>query len=156
MLPSTLGLVAPEDPANSIRIEVGVRSGGKDGPVRVVREVVTTIPADRVAMLNLPIQFLWARRTTSRSSQHPGDLKSSDCPEGKTCNAACRQTKRGRFGDPARLRRRLGVHKSNSDPSKGQCFDVAKCFESAELIDVTTLDTGAWCARSRAGIDAAN
>lgn len=137
VLPSTLGLVAPEDPANAIRIEVGVRSGGKEGPVRVVREVVTTIPTDRVAMLNLPIQFLC--KSDDIPFDNDGNLKPSDCPEGKTCIAgACQDS----VVDSSTLPDydEKSVFGGNADPKKGVCFDVVKCFEKAELIDTTMLD----------------
>lgn len=136
VLPSTLGLVAPEDPANAIRIEVGVRSGDDQGPVRVVREVVTTIPADRVAMLNIPIQFL------CKSEEIPfddsGNLK-SECPgEGQTCIA-------GSCVDSTVDSKTLpdfdekSVYGGNADPAKGKCFDVATCFDKGVLVDAKTL-----------------
>jgi len=140
VLPSTLGLVAPDDPTNAIRIEVGVRSGGKDGPVRVVREVVTTIPADRVAMLDVPIQFLCKKDDIPFDNN--GDLKPSDCPDGKTCIAGtCEDSTVDSSTLPDYDPK--SVYGGSGDPTKGECFDVAKCFEAAELIDGSSLDTGA-------------
>ena len=137
VLPSTLGLVAPEDPANTIRIEVGVRDGGKEGKVRVVREVVTTIPKDRVAMLNVPIQFLC--KSEDIPFDNDGNLKPSDCPDGKTCIAGSCQDS---VVDSSTLPDydEKSVYGGNADPAKGKCFDVVKCFEKAELIDTATLD----------------
>ncbi|MBK8254306.1 MAG: hypothetical protein IPK82_16765 [Polyangiaceae bacterium] len=137
VLPSTLGLVAPEDPTNSIRIAIGVRSGGKEGPVRVVREVVTTIPIDRTAMLNVPIQFLC--KSEEIPFDNSGNLKSSDCPDGKTCIA-------GRCEDNVVDSATLPDYDPDSlfggsdDPTKGQCFDVQTCFAEAELIDSVNFD----------------
>jgi hypothetical protein len=140
VLPSTLGLVASDDPANAIRIEVGVRSGGKEGPVRVVREVVTTIPADRVAMLHVPIQFLCKKDDIPFDND--GNLKASDCPDGKTCIAGSCQDN---VIDSSTLPdyNAKEVFGGSGDPAKGACFDVAKCFEKAELVDLTTLESGA-------------
>ena len=137
VLPSTLGLLAPEDPANAIRIEVGVRSGGKEGPVRVVREVVTTIPEDRVAMLNLPIQFLCKKDNIPFDNEN--HLKPSDCPEGKTCIAGTCQDS---VVDSSTLPDydEDEVYGGSGDPSKGVCFDVQKCFGAAQLVDATTVD----------------
>lgn len=137
VLPSTLGLVAPEDPSNAIRIEVGVRSGGKDGPVRVVREVVTTIPADRVAMLNIPIQFLC--KSDDIPFDPDGNLKPSDCPDGKTCIAGtCEDSAVDSSTLPDYDEK--SVYGGNGDPAKGKCFDVATCFEKGVLVDAKTID----------------
>ncbi|MFO0590762.1 MAG: hypothetical protein U0441_24675 [Polyangiaceae bacterium] len=139
VLPSTLGLVAPDDPTNTIRIEVGVRSGGKDGPVRVVREVVTTIPSDRVAMLDIPIQFLC--KNDDIPFDNDGNLKPSDCAEGQTCIAGvCQDSKVDSTTLPDYDPK--SVFGGSSDPAKGICFDVVKCFETAELIDTALLDPG--------------
>lgn len=144
VLPSTLGLVAPEDPTNAIRIEVGVRSGGQDGPLRVVREVVTTVPGDRVVMLHMPIQFLCkkAEDYPPFQNQEATDIKPADCPNGKTCIAGICETS---VVDSAKLPDYDAntVFGGSGDPKKGKCFDVARCFENAELIDDTTLDTKA-------------
>ncbi|MEZ4294334.1 MAG: hypothetical protein R3B70_05110 [Polyangiaceae bacterium] len=151
VLPSTLGLVAPEDPTNSIRIAIGVRSGGKEGPVRVVREVVTTIPVDRTAMLNVPIQFLC--KNDDIPFDNNGNLKSGDCPDGQTCIA-------GRCEDNVIDSSTLPDYDPDSlfggsdDPSKGLCFDVQTCFAEAELIDELNFDLDTCTFPVPAGISA--
>lgn len=137
VLPSTLGLLAPEDPSNSIRIEVGVRSGGLDGKVRVVREIVTTIPADRVAMLNVPIQFLCKKNDIPLDNQN--NLRPSDCPEGKTCIAgSCEDS----VVDSSTLPDydEKDVYGGSGNPANGKCFDVQKCFSAPQLVDAAVLD----------------
>jgi hypothetical protein len=137
VLPSTLGLVASEDPANAIRIEVGVRSGGNEGKVRVVREIVTTIPPDRVAMLNVPIQFLCKKDDIPLDNQN--NLKPSDCPEGKTCIAG---TCEDSVVDSSTLPDydEDEVFGGSGNPETGVCFDVQKCFSAAQLVDAQVLN----------------
>lgn len=136
VLPSTLGLVAPEDAANAIKISVGVRSGDDTGPVRVVRQIVTTIPSDRVAMLNVPIQFLC--KNDDIPFDDDGNLK-SECDEGKTCIAgSCEDN----VVDSSTLPDydEKSVYGGNADPAKGKCFDVATCFDKGVLVDAKTID----------------
>ena len=47
-----------DKPADAISIIISARSGGVDGEVRIVREVVTTIPIDHVATMQIPLEFL--------------------------------------------------------------------------------------------------
>jgi hypothetical protein len=136
VIPSTLGLVAGEDASKVVRIEVGVRSGAQDGPVRVVREAVTTVPPDRVVQLNLPIQFLC--KASNIPYDNDGNL-TTGCDKGKTCIA-------GTCQDSTIDSRTLpdydpkNVFGGASDPAKGACFDVAKCFQTADLIEAATFD----------------
>lgn len=135
VLPGTLGLLAPEDPSDAVRIAVGVRNGAS-GPVRVVREAVTTIPKERVAMLNLPIQFLCKQEEIPFNNDNK---LQSECGEGKTCIAGrCEDNVIDSSTlpnwDPAQ------VFGGSKDPAKGTCFDVQTCFAEAELIDDTKLD----------------
>lgn len=135
VLPGTLGLLGSEDPSDAIRIAVGVRNGA-EGPVRVVREAVTTIPKDRVAMLPMPIQFLCKKDDIPFDNNN--DIQ-SECGEGKTCLAGrCEDS----YVDSATLpdwdpKRVFG---GAIDPAKGVCFDVQTCFAEAELIDAAGLD----------------
>lgn len=135
VLPGTLGLLSPEDPSDAVRIAIGVRNGAS-GPVRVMREAVTTIPQERVAMLNLPLQFLCKKEDIPFDNNNK--LK-SECGEGKTCIAGrCEDSAIDSSTlpnwDPAK------VFGGSKDPAKGTCFDVQTCFAEAELIDTTKLD----------------
>jgi hypothetical protein len=137
VLPGTLGLLSPEDPSDAIRIAVGVRNGAS-GPVRVVREAVTTIPQERVAMLALPIQFLCKQEDIPFNNDNK---LQSECGEGKTCIA-------GRCEDNVVDSSTLPdwdpeqVFGGAKDPSKGLCFDVQTCFAEAEIVDTALIDKG--------------
>lgn len=135
VLPATLGLLSPEDPSDAIRIEVGIRNGA-DGPVRAVREVVTTIPAERVAMLPVPIQFLCKKENIALTTDNK---LQSECGEGKTCIA-------GRCEDNVVDSSTLPdwdaakVFGGANDPANGVCFDVQTCFAEAELVNSASID----------------
>lgn len=135
VLPGTLGLLGSDDASDAIRIEVGVRNGAS-GPVRVVREAVTTIPQERVAMLSMPIQFLCKKDDIPFDND---DKLQSECGEGKTCIAGrCEDS----YVDSSTLPDwdAARVFGGSKDPTKGVCFDVQTCFSEAELIDTTKLD----------------
>lgn len=151
VLPGTLGLLSPEDPSDAIRIAVGIRNGAS-GPVRVVREAVTTIPQDRVAMLALPIQFLCKKEDIPFNNDNK---LASECGPDKTCIAGrCEDS----YVDPATLPDwdPAQVFGGSRDPSKGVCFDVQTCFAEAELIDTSKLDLAACTFPVPASIGAAN
>src|SRR5262245_11268113 len=54
-IPATLAVVAGKDPSQPVTIRVWARQNGK---IRTLREVVTTVPTDRVAALSMPVQWL--------------------------------------------------------------------------------------------------
>src|SRR5262249_33098247 len=123
------------------RIEIGVKGGGTMGKLRVVREVVTTVPQDRIVMLHMPIQFLCKKADDFPPFQDldSNTIAPADCPDGKTCIAgACEDSvvdsETLPVYDPTT------VYGGSGDPKKGRCFDVAQCFSQAELIDDTNFD----------------
>jgi hypothetical protein len=118
-LPGTLALDAPDKPSAAISILVSARTGGKDGTVRVLREVVTTVPLDRSAELDMPIHFL-----CDGSGKVKDGEAVSTCPEGQSCVAgACKDDN----VDSSKL--------PNYAPTKalgdGSCLDVTTCFDSS-------------------------
>lgn len=151
VLPGTLGLLGSDDASDAIRIEVGVRNGAS-GPVRVVREAVTTIPQERVAMLSMPIQFLCKKDDIPFDND---DKLQSECGEGKTCIAGrCEDS----YVDSSTLPDwdAARVFGGSKDPTKGVCFDVQTCFSEAELIDTTKLDLASCSFPVPVSIGAAN
>jgi hypothetical protein len=56
-IPATLTLVAGPDPSVPATIRV---IGIRNGIPRTLRQVITTVPADRVAPLRMPVQWLCA------------------------------------------------------------------------------------------------
>lgn len=122
-LPATLGVVVSEDPSAQVRMRV---VGLSQGVERIVHEVTTTIPADRVATLRMPLQFLCLDvtcdpgQTCAAGTCVPGSIDSSSLPE---------YDQDAIFGD-------------------GTCLDVGRCFHGATeaTVDPTTCtiaDTGA-------------
>ncbi|WP_438032366.1 hypothetical protein [Sorangium sp. So ce204] len=122
-LPSTLALVAGADAAQPAMIQVTAWKGSWP---RVVREVATTVPGDRVAMLRLPVQWLCS------NDRAQGEEAMHNCEPGKTCiNGECvtvAPVAPESLDDYAPER----VFGGNASPAHGRCFDVAECFERSE------------------------
>jgi hypothetical protein len=79
-IPATLGVLRPEDdPSAPITFRLIAR---KNGTAKMLREVVTTIPNNRVAALRLPIRWL-CDDTANESS--PTNVTEKRCPPGQTC-----------------------------------------------------------------------
>jgi formylglycine-generating enzyme len=58
-LPSTLALVQPENPNAQVHIRItAFQTQGQQENARVLRDVVTTVPSARTALLRLPLDFL--------------------------------------------------------------------------------------------------
>jgi hypothetical protein len=123
-LPGTLALDAPENPTDAISIIVSARSGGKDGLVRVVREVVTTVPPGRSAELDLPIEFL----CIGSGKLENGNVAST-CADGETCIA-------GKCVDAKVDSSTLPDYLDKSALGDGSCLDVASCFDSGAIAAV--------------------
>jgi sugar lactone lactonase YvrE len=137
-LPGTLALLASEDPSAAVQILVSARSGGKEGDVRIVREVVTTVPEDRVVTMQLPLQFL----CDGKAQIVDGNPK-SDCPEGQTCLA-------GVCADDGVDSATLPDFRPEDVFVPGVCIDVGVCFNTATPAEVDTGDC------SIAGVDDTN
>jgi hypothetical protein len=117
-LPATGGIIAGDDPAVRVHVQVVARQLGK---ARVLREVRTAIPQDRIAALPVTIQWLCAGDDYVVDS--PQGV-TSKCPKDQTCIAgSCKSMD----VDPATL--------GTFDPSalggasgNDTCFDTASCF----------------------------
>jgi hypothetical protein len=142
-LPATLAFTASEtDPGAAVRVRVVALHG--DGAPRMIREVVTTVPADRTATLPIPIEFLcdgMATTVLDPVTQKPvrdakGDLVfKSTCDDGMTCAA-------GKCVDFTVPEISLASYEGalifggGTGNQDGDCFDAASCFEGATLADV--------------------
>ncbi|WP_437930730.1 hypothetical protein WMF37_16365 [Sorangium sp. So ce291] len=141
-LPATLGFLTPDDPTQALRVRVIASRGGKDG-VRLLREVLTTVPEGRTATLHMPIQFLCdgsaeverdADGNALRDAQGHVLVKNS-CPEGESCVAgSC---------VPREIDSRVlpefeaqAVFGGGDGDSDGLCFDTLRCFAAAESAPV--------------------
>ena len=132
LIPATLGLIVGEDPARPVSIRILALQQGK---ARMLREVVTTVPAQRVATLRIPIQWLCDGSVTEPT---PGQY-SSTCPEGQTCLAGrCTEQKVEEATlpsyDPALI---FGGGTGTGD---GACFDTEGCFAGTSLVTVDAKD----------------
>lgn len=136
-LPATLGFLTPDDPSQALRVRVIASRGGKDG-VRLLREVLTTVPEGRTATLHMPIQFLCdgsaeVERDAEGNARRDAEgnvLVKNSCPEGQSCVAgSCvpREVDSRSLPDYA-VEAVLGGGTGVGD---GICFDTLQCFAAA-------------------------
>lgn len=146
-LPATLVFTAsPTDPGAAIRVRVLALHG--DGVPRMIREVVTTVPADRTATLPIPIEFLCdgtAETVLDPATKKPVfDKKGalvfkSTCDDGMTCAA-------GKCVDVTVPEVSLASYSGalifggGTGSQDGDCFDAAGCFEGSTFADVDLVN----------------
>lgn len=128
-LPGTLGLLAPDKADAAITVMVSARTGGDHGKVRVVREITTTVPQERVVTMPLPIEFLCDGQATTDESDHP----LSTCPDGQTCVAGTCQTKKV---DSSKLH----SYSEGDVYGDGTCFDGAQCWTQPVVAELDAAD----------------
>ncbi|WP_437736991.1 hypothetical protein [Sorangium sp. So ce1335] len=136
-LPATLGFLTPDDPTQALQVRVIASRGGKDG-VRLLREVVTTVPEGRTATLHMPIQFLCdgsaeverdAQGNALRDAQGNVRVKNG-CPEGQSCVAgSCVPREIDARALPEY--EAAAVFGGGDGDSDGLCFDTLRCFAAA-------------------------
>lgn len=139
-LPATLGFLTPDDPAQALRVRVIASRGGKDG-VRLLREVLTTVPEGRTATLHMPIQFLCdgsaevdrdEQGNALRDAQGNVLVKNS-CPEGQSCVAGSCVP---REIDSRALPEFKVEAVFGGGDGDGLCFDTVQCFATAASASV--------------------
>jgi formylglycine-generating enzyme required for sulfatase activity len=129
-IPATLALLAnPDHPSAPVTIQV---MGFRQAKPRVMRETVTTIPAERVATLRVPIEWLCDDSARTES----GEVVST-CPTEETCIAGTCMTSAMNSEDlpdwtPG------DIFGGGDGSGNGVCFDVAPCFANAVNLDVDT------------------
>lgn len=128
-IPATLAVVAGDDPSKPVHIQVWARQSGK---IRVLRDIVTTVPANRIAMMPVPIQWL-----CDGSGQEQDTSILSTCGEGLTCLAgACVSNVVDSSllpdYDPKQV---FGGGKASGG---GSCFDTLACFSEGAVVAVDT------------------
>ncbi len=110
-LPGTLGFKVSSYPGATVTFRVSASKGGKP---RVLREVMTTIPVDRAAMLRMPLQWLCADKI---------------CNKGDTCrNGDCEKIEVIPELDllPYEATKVFG---SDFGGELGACFDTSSCLK---------------------------
>lgn len=138
-LPATLAFTASEqDPGAAVRVRV-FASRGDEAP-RMIREAITTVPADRTVTLPIAIEFLCdgtAEPVTDAAGKPIRDADGnlvfqSTCGEGMTCAA-------GKCVDATVPESTLPVYDETTifgggtASGDGDCFDAATCFDGAKL-----------------------
>jgi len=136
-LPATLGFLAPKSTDRAIRVRVIASRGSAEG-VRLLREVVTTVPQTRTALLSVPIEFLCDGSAQAERDEF-GKVKRDDsgnvvvkstCPNGFTCKAGkCAESTAPAESLPDYDDGKVfGGGSGNGD---GTCFDTTTCFDAA-------------------------
>lgn len=123
-LPATISLVGSGNADDTIQVTVSGRRGGKNGAPRVVRDVVTTVPAERVAELRVTLQYL----CDGTAQEVDGEVVST-CADGETCvDGVCT--------DPAVDSGTL----PDAGASPSTCLDVVPCFGVLSEVVVDKAD----------------
>ncbi len=130
-LPATLAVVAGSDPSIPVTIRVVAL---RNGAPYVLRQAITTVPTDRIALLHMPLAWL----CYDNDVQQVGLDSFSDKCADETCIA-------GDCQDPKIDSKTLPTYSAESvfggaaGPGKpGQCVDVLGCFDQGFESVVTT------------------
>ncbi len=127
-LPATLGILGGDDPSRPATIRV---LGNRNGVPRVLREVVTTIPTDRVAMLRINLAWLCIDHVTTDA----GDDVVTTCDQGETCIAgSCESATLDSAELPDYAPEE--VFGGGDGTGSGDCFDTVACFSDGAEVAV--------------------
>ncbi len=130
-LPATLGIVAGNDPSQPVTIRV---MSSKNGKVRSLREIITTVPSDRLATLSVPVEWLCLDEVSSNGA---GQV-SSTCDAGETCVAgACVASQVDSTVLPTY--QAADIFGGGDGTGTGSCFDTVQCFASGQdaIVDMS-------------------
>ncbi|HEY8074065.1 MAG TPA: hypothetical protein VIF62_08150 [Labilithrix sp.] len=117
-IPGTLGLLEGADASTPFLVRVIAKKGSS---VKMLREVTTTIPGDRVATLRVPIRWLC---DDSGKETSPDQYENATCPAGQTCiGGDCHESSFDSSTAP-------------SESAPGACFDVVACMRDGTAVDV--------------------
>jgi hypothetical protein len=118
-LPATLAILSGKDPSEPVTLRV---IGKQALRVRTVREAVTSVPTDRIAMVRLPIAWLCDGLVTDAGA-------TTSCPSNETCVAG-RCTASAVDASTLPVYREADVFGGGSARGEGGvCFDTTACFE---------------------------
>lgn len=127
-LPGTLALLGSDEPDSAVTVSVSARTGGVNGKVRVMRQVVTTVPQDRIASLQIPLRFI----CDGSGEDENGEAKNT-CPDGQTCIA-------GSCEDRTIDSSTLPDYEEDDVFAGGSCFDPVSCWNFPVAVDVDPSD----------------
>ena len=94
-LPATVAIIGNGDPSTLIHIRISsglaptVAQPGqltKVGIPKTLREVATTVPTNRIAMLRMPIEWLCSAETVTKQAQPDNYVDTTCTQEGTTCH----------------------------------------------------------------------
>lgn len=129
-LPATLAVIEGSNPSVPVTVRL---IGLQKGKAHVIRKAVTTVPTDRIALLQMPVQWLCWGDVTEPNLDEFVDA----CGE-QTCVA-------GSCVDPAIDQKSLETYSASSvfggaaGPGKpGKCVDVLGCFDQGFETPVST------------------
>jgi hypothetical protein len=154
-LPGTVGVTASNNATDSVRIRVTATRGAITDTVapRILRELTTTVPADKAVTVPIPLEFLCDGKPVVKLDAAGQPLRDSNnevvvtdgCGDGETCVA-------GRCASSAVASTTLQAYDAaqifgggtgmNND---GDCFDPAACFDDASpaAVDLATCQIAA-------------
>jgi hypothetical protein len=159
-LPATLAVVEPDDPQAEVRVRVVGFQGQR---ARVLRDVRTTVPHQRTALLRLPLSYLddGSARGTLPAQYVPS--AASGVPDGETkfdptdltviqssCALDGSQTSvAGTCADSSLSASKLpdyadeGVFGDGGTEARPSCFSVQECFASSAAVAPSMITTAA-------------
>lgn len=152
--PATLTVVSNGDPTTPIHVRVitGRATGDETdvGTPRTLREVVTTVPDKRVALLQLTIDWL----CVGAAKAEPDRYVESACPEGLTCVAGdCVDWTIDASTLPDYDE--AAVFGGGSSKGDGRCFDTGACFAAGAMAAVDPADCSVAAPSGGAGANVA-
>ncbi len=136
-LPASLAVVVGENPEATVNLKVAAWQGDQE-ILRLVREVTTTVPRDRVAWLPIELQWLCDGKVQTggvefKGREDPDKHRKirSDCPEGETCiDGACVSD----AVDSSKLPDWDPVRALGDPGAAGACFDVPACYTTRHQV----------------------
>jgi len=135
-VPGTLTVLAGEDPATPVTINV---AGRKENRWRTFRSLTTTVPEQRTALLRMPVQWLCDETAVAMQGDTPANIVlSSTCDDGYTCIAGtCQENAIPEPQMPTyNTESVFGGPWDPEDPSKqGVCFDTLPCMITGEAVE---------------------
>ena len=143
-IPATFALVAGKDPTTPVTLRVMGRQKQK---TRTLREVITTVPSDRIATLRVPISWFCDGSAKDSAS---GNVEST-CEAGSTCVAGtCVSSKVDSTVLPGFTAET--IFGGSVSPATGKCLDVQTCFRNAT--DVPNIDLASCSVRLATAVGA--
>lgn len=127
-LPATLGIRAGEKAGAPVTLRISAK---QQGTVRFLREIVTTIPEQRIATLGVEIEWLCLDQVEANSQSEARSL----CPQGETCeHGECVSAELDSEWLPDYLPSR--IFGGGDGTGSGECFDTLACFAEGREVPI--------------------